>query len=220
MRTLPAVLVLLLVSLACGPAAEEPPPPPQRVENAALGLAIQNLPAAFTVAVNESSEEGGRLELAGPGGGRLDFLNGEIETSINLVQAARDHEASCVARPGGELKQRTEMQSPEFGLVYFSRGRYESEPAKPSEPSPGIDPPASEAVLEEEAVLLLIHPWQDRMLTVRYLYSVTEATTPEELRVRFEDELFDVFSELEGLPAPGVPASDAVSSRGGEDASE
>lgn len=174
---------------ASEPGSEAVEAPPERVENPELGLAIKDLPEELEVGMNE----GETLALSAPGGGTIQLLNGELENSINLVQAAKDHQAAMESKPGGEIRQRNEMMSADFGTTYFSRGRYESETGG----------------LEEEAVLLLIHPRGDRPLTVRYVYPVTAETTDEEIKARIEGHLFETLFQLEGLPVPGAePASE------------
>ncbi len=187
-RRIPVFLVVLIavvVLAACQSEPEAPaePPPGPRVENADVGLAVAALPASLEVLKNDT--EG--LELGSvDGAGRLVFVLGELESSINLVAAARDHEASFAERPEGVFKQRTEMMSVTLGTTYLSRGQYRNEAG----------------VMEEESVLLAIHPWGDRMLTVRYVYPVGE-----DAKERLQEHLFAVFGELEAMAAPAEEAA-------------
>jgi len=186
LRKTSVLLALFAALAACQQEPEAPPEPPPapRVENAGLGVAIASLPPAFEVAKNDS--EG--LELRSvDGAGRLSFVLGPVESSINLVAAARDHEASFAERPDGAFKQRTEMMSMTLGTTYLSRGQYRNEAGQ----------------MEEESVLLAIHPWGDRMLTVRYVYPVGE-----DAKERLENGLFAVFTELEAVAAPGGEGSE------------
>lgn len=183
-RKILTLLALFAVLAACQKEPEAPPEPPAgpRVENADLGLAIASLPAAFEVAKNDS--EG--LELRSVDGtGHVTFVLGPVENSINLVAAAREHEESFAERPEGVFKQRTEMMSTTLGTTYLSRGQYRNEAG----------------VMEEEAVLLAIHPRGDRMLTVRYVYPVGE-----DAKERLQDQLFVLFSEIEAIDAPAAAA--------------
>lgn len=185
-RKILTLLAVFAVLAACQKEPEAPtePPPGPRVENADLGLAIASLPAAFEVSKNDS--EG--LELTSVDGtGHLTFVLGPVENSINLVAAAQEHEASFAERPDGVFKQRTEMMSMTLGTTYLSRGQYRNEAGE----------------MEEESVLLTIHPRGDRMLTVRYVYPVGE-----DAKERLEDGLFAVFNELEGVAAPAEGTED------------
>lgn len=186
-----AACILLLSAFVLGGCQKEPepppPPPPERVENASLGVAVAALPAGLKVAANED----GKLELATEDGtGKVWFMLGEIQNSINLVRAAEEHAASFGELPNGEHKRRVEMAHGDFGVVYLSGGRFDGE-----------------AGPEEESVLMLIHPWGDRMLWVRYEYP---EGTKEEIQARLENHLFEVLNELEGLPFPDAAPADAA----------
>ncbi len=154
---------------------------PERIENPQLGIAIAALPAPFQVAVNE----GTTLELVA-GEGRLSIIAGAAQVAgINLVQAVWDHKASIVDRPGGEYKGQQELGT-QFGTAFYSRGRYQGD--------------AGEV---EETVILVIHPWGDRRLDLRYRYPATDDS-----KERIQEQLFAVLERLRGLPRPALPAAE------------
>lgn len=186
MRRSKAVLPLFLLLpwtlaiAACQPAAEtEPPAPPvKRVENAALGLVISNLPAQLEVETNEG--EVLHLVPADPArGGLLQVIvDPEEKGGINLVQACKDHQAEIEAR-GGTYNGQRELGW-QYGVAFYSRGTYEID----GQPT-------------EETSIFVLHPTRDQRL--RLVYAYPAGGTPEETRQRLEDDLFGILGELEPL---------------------
>ena len=180
------VAVLVACKPSAPPAAEEPAAA-SRVEYPDLGLAIANVPEIFRI--SNADDSGIELELV-EGEGVLRITPGEVERSINLVQAVKDHQADILARPGGDYKGGNELVLVEFpGAAYYSRGRFEGE-AGPT----------------EETVMFLIHPWKDRQVRVTYIYPAGDDSS-----ARLQDQLFALVQELEGMP---VPEADAEPSEG------
>lgn len=190
MRSLPAVLALCcLLAAACGgrqPAA----PVEEAVVNEALGLRLAPLPSDFEVAVNRQSD----LELAPAADGvegRVTFLVGEEETGINLVAAVKRHQQWIEEQPEASYQGGQELMTP-HGTAFYSRGRFLL----------GLDP-------IEETVVLLKHPTQSRLLTIRYRYP---AAADSSVRVQ---QLLDLVGALEGLPTgteqpqPSGPSDEA-----------
>ncbi len=191
MRSIPAFLLplTLLLIVACGGAGPEPAPVEEpvgeRVENPSLGVVIGALPPSLQVLTNEE----GRLELKPKdGNGTLQVVVDPPETGgINLVAAHREHKEAIEAK-GGSYKGRLELGSP-FGTTFLSRGVY-SEEGRGS---------------VEEAIIFVIHPWQDRRLSLVYRYPAPgpEVEDPNAYsKALLEGNLFELLGEMEGLPAP------------------
>jgi len=179
------LLGLLLASVACQPAAEpEPPPPLRRVENAALGLVIGNLPESLEVTVNEDDVlQLVPTDLAREGQLTV-VLDPEERGGINLVQACRDHQAEIEER-GGTYSGQRELGW-QYGTAFYSRGTYQIDGAP-----------------IEETSVFVIHPTRDRRL--RLVYSYPAGGSPEDTGRRLEEDLFGVLGEIE--PLQETPAS-------------
>ena len=167
-----ALLVMTTIALSC--AAPEPPPPPEptRIENAELGVILGGLPDSLAVAVNE----GATLELAPADElteGSLTFEVGPQQIGVNLVAAVQEHQAGIEAMPEGQYQGAQEL-SADFGVAFYSRGRF-----------------VADGAATEETIVVLIHPTGDRMLTLRYRYP---AANDSAARV---EELIEVLSYLE-----------------------
>jgi len=178
-RKLVGSVLVALVGMSVGGCQNEAPVevPAQRVENPELGIAIVALPAPFQVAVNEGST----LELVA-GEGRLSIIAGEAQVAgVNLVQAVWDHKASILERPQGEYKGQQELGT-HLGTAFYSRGRYQGD-----------------AGVVEETVILVIHPWGDRRLDLRFRYPATDDS-----QERIGKQLFAVLEALEGVAQPAV----------------
>lgn len=178
-----AGLAVLATLAACGGAPEEaaaPEAPPERVENAALGVAIADLSPLFVVARNEGQELVLEPRLEGaPIPGRLEVLAAEPGSSVNLVAAVQDHAAGFESRPDGEFRGQRELGSP-LGTAFYSRGRYRDETDGPT----------------EETVIFVLHPDGQRILSLRYRYPAGEDST-ERLQ-----SMFEVLGELEPSAPP------------------
>lgn len=181
---LPILCAVLLIGVAgCGGEAPEPAAAPaERVENPQVGVAIAGLTDEhFTVVAND----GDRLELApvGDAPGRVTIVAGPPESGgINLVAAVQAHKAEILERPDGDYSGSLEYASP-LGTTFASRGRYTS----------------GAGFTEEERVILMVHPWGDRVLKVYYHYPAGEDS-----QARLDALMEAVVGELEGLPAPGA----------------
>jgi len=182
-----SILASIAIGLAAGCQSPAPPEPAaQRIENAALGIAVAAVPEGLEVAVND----GERLELVPAG----DAATGRIEVScgapslggVNLVAAVQEHEAEIRAREGGEYRGQRELAGP-LGTAFYSRGVY-----------PGAAGPT------EETVLFAIHPDGDRVLRLTYRYPAA-ADSGERV-----GQLLALLAELEPLApaAESAPAND------------
>ncbi|MEM1202779.1 MAG: hypothetical protein AAGN66_06075 [Acidobacteriota bacterium] len=188
-RWLPLAVAVLLVGLAgCAekaPPPSEPEPEPVRVENAGVGVALASLPAFFRVDVNE----GDRFVLvpADPQvAGELTIVAQDPQTAgINLLAAVEEHKAQLGEAADGEFKGQRELNGP-LGTAFYSRGRYTAE----------------DGTATEEIKVFLIHPWGDRRLDLSYVYPAGDDTAQ-----RLQDQLFEVFGELEPLEVPGEDAA-------------
>ena len=179
---LAAAIAIMAAGLgACEKKVEEPPAPPAvRVENPMAGVAIASLSDFILV-----DGDGPTIELvpAGEGAtGTVSVIAGEAETGgINLVAAVKQHEAEINARPDGDYKGQGEYVSP-LGTTFASRGRY-----------------TEDGSTVEERVILMVHPWGDRVLRVVYRYPAGDDT-----QARLDALMNGVVGELEGLPMPGT----------------
>jgi hypothetical protein len=189
MRVLVTILGLstMLAAVACQNRQQEAPPANVSVTNEALGLRLASLPPEFALAVNQGRD----LELVPANqdvSGLVTFDVGEEEHGINLIAAVKRHQRQIEEQPEADYMGGQELKTP-FGTAFYSRGRFLS----------GVDE-------VEETVILLKHPTEDRLLTIRYRYP---AGTDSSVRVQ---QLLDVLGELEGLGAPppdeGTPSGE------------
>ncbi len=169
-RVVTAVTMLAACSLA--------PPPDPGVVNAELRIRLANVPEGFEVAINQ----GAVLELSpigGIAGGSVLFAVGPEETGINLVAAVKEHQARIESLPGGEYQGAQELQGP-LGTAFYSRGRFQGDDG-----------------LEEETVILSLHPSQSRLLEIIYDYPAGDDSAA---RVK---ELIGVLAEVEPTKPEG-----------------
>ena len=165
--------------VACGPTTEPEPEPVkgERVENAALGMAIAELPAFFKVASNEGTV----IELVPVDPqvvGTLRVQESPAESGgINLVAAIERHKADIQGRPDGVFKGQRELGS-QLGTAFYSRGLF-----------------TDQGQTMEETMIFIVHPKGDRELQMVYTYPAGEDS-----KERLMDQLFGVLSELEALP--------------------
>lgn len=155
-----ALALLALVGLAaCGRPAPETAAPPTRVENAALGVRLTQLPEGFAVAVNRDE----RLVLDAPAGVVLGTasiaLRPTASSSVNLVAEARAFGEAAAAAEGGKFFGGNELVTP-FGPAYTVRALVDR------------------GMVEERAVYLLHPDGSGRLLvlTLRYPPGDDEAT--------------------------------------------
>ena len=183
MRALVPTVALAAMLIASACADREPAAPADRsVTNPELGLRLTALPDEFVVAVNQ----GGELELEpaeGSVGGRLTFEVGGKEHGINLVAAVNRHRRQIEEQPEAEYQGGQELVTP-HGTAFYSRGRFLA----------GLEP-------TEETVVLLKHPAESRLLTIRYRYP---AGADSSVRVQ---QLLDILGVLEGV-GPADAASE------------
>ena len=180
---LAALLVLGLT--ACQPPQESQPetaaeePTGERVENATVGIALGALPAFFELTSNDDTIELAPAAAEDPA--RLTVKAGPAEVGgINLVAAVEEHKADLAARPDGVFKGQRELSTP-LGTAFYSRGQY-----------------TGETGTEEETVIFLVHPWQDRNLQLVYRYPAGEDSA-----ARIQEQLFAVLEQLEVLATSG-----------------
>ena len=184
--------------LTAGCAREEAAPPePVRVENAALGIAL-DIPGDAPVEVEDASGETIRLARAAEGEvgpGTLVFATGPPpEYGPNLVEAVKEREAELEGLPDGEFYGQLELGS-QLGPAYATRGRFTDE--------------SGEKV--EETRIYVVHPTQrDQLMWLTYRY----VPSPGDTEARRAQAL-DAFGWIEPLAAAGeappeeVPAADA-----------
>ena len=169
LRPLTCILAVVLAALSCSRA-----PVDTSVTNEALGLHFASVPEGFDVVTNEGS----MLELAPSGEdstGRMRFIVGPEQHSINLVASLQADRARLEAMPQGDYKGGQELQGPS-GPAFYSRGRYETDGAT-----------------VEETRIFSIHPSSMRLLTLSYTYP---AGADSAQRVT---ELIGVFAEVEAI---------------------
>ena len=184
-RSIPWFFVITLLLGACGQGSEPEVAAPAavRVENPQVGVVIGNLPAFFKVDVNQDDQLA-LVPAAAEGTGRLTISADPAETSgINLVAAVEEHKVDINGRDDGTYKGQREIGS-HLGTAFYSRGHF-----------------SQDGGIKEETVIFLIHPWGDRKLRLTYVYPAGDDS-----RERLEEQLFEVFGEIEGLPAPGAEA--------------
>lgn len=170
-------LALAATVVHCGKAPELEITEPERVENADLGIAIADLPDAFSVI----GASGPTLELEATGeagSGRAVLAAGPEETfGINLVEAVKERKAIFEEAPGGQYFGNRELGTPN-GTAFTARGAYDGESGP-----------------VEETWVYTIHPTANRLLTITYTYPTGEA----EVRV---NQLLLLLGEIEGLAEP------------------
>jgi hypothetical protein len=166
------VLALAVSALSCAEPPPPPPPPDTSVENVDLGIALASVPEGLETAVNEGSS----LELrpAAEGvEGLVWFVVSPDLHAVNLVAAVQSHQTEIESLPDGEYKGSQELKG-DFGVAFYSRGRFVE----------------TEATVEE-TVLFLIHPASSRQLEIHYRYPAADDSAA---RV---EQLIEVLAELE-----------------------
>ncbi len=151
------ITITLFVLGACaGTAPEAVDASAERVESAALGLAIEALPANFDLA--EQTDEAIVLQPVGVPG-LLEVTVGPVVGSVDLIDELNAHSESIRARDEGDYQGQNELVGP-LGSMYLSRGRYTDDAG---------------AKVEEYKVIAL-HPAGDRPFFLTYRYPVGEDT--------------------------------------------
>jgi hypothetical protein len=174
-------LAALALALACGPskpAGEAAAPSTAsgpRTENAALGIALAAVPAAFRVEVNSGADL--RLARADGAPGTLHFEVTPVAGGVNLIEALKAHKDEVLARPGGDYKGQIELRSP-LGTTFASRGRF-----------------GAEGSTTEEFRVFAVHPSGGMLLTMVYSYPAGDDTAAR------RDELLAVLAEIEPATA-------------------
>lgn len=174
----PALGLLAAALLAsCGAREETAGPAAQRVENAALQLAVASVPEPFVVAENSGATL--RFSTTHETGGELVIEVGEPEYGLNLQAEVVQRGDAFRAMPGGEYNGSRELGTP-YGPAYYSRGSYDAEGGR-----------------EEQTWIFGLHPaGGSRLLTLIYTYPAGEGQT----RV---NELLGLVGEIEALaPSP------------------
>lgn len=170
-------LLFLALAAAIVHCAKAPAPEiskPERVENADMGIAIAELPDAFSV-VNASGPTIELVAAGESGSGKAVIAAGPDETfGINLVDAVRERKALFEGAPGGEYFGNRELGTPN-GTAFTARGAYDGESGP-----------------VEETWVYTIHPTANRLLTITYTYPQGES----EERV---NQLLLLLGEIEGL---------------------
>ena len=166
--------LVVVVMIGCS----QPPPPPEPapnpgVENSELGIKLRSVPDGLETTINEGSI----LELRPTGDaetGTIWFHVGPDQHAVNLVATVEDHQAYIQSLSDGEYLGRQEL-SGDFGVAFYSRGRFTDNEAA-----------------AEETVLFLLHPAAgNRLLEIHYRYP---AGTDSAARV---EKLIEVLAELE-----------------------
>lgn len=185
---LSVAFVAMALLTACQQQEAEAPveAPPERVENAALAVAIADLPSLFQVQTND----GAVLDLVPSDPaleGVLSVATHTPETAgINLVAAVERHKADIESRVDGAFKGQRELGTP-MGTAFYSRGHF-----------------TADGRAMEETAVFMIHPAGDRELHLVYVYPAGDDTAS-----RLQDQLFEVLGEIEGLAVAETPAADA-----------
>jgi len=180
-----AVLVSALALAGCGrpqPAAVEPPSPAP-IDHSGLGLRLTELPQGVTEFGRDDDRWSFAAVLAGVEGAITITVTPRRIGSINLVEQAKEFGAAAAAAPGGKFFGGNEMVTP-TGPAFAARALVDG------------------GAVEERRVFLL-HPADgDRLLTLALRYP---PSTSEVARDRFQ-QLIDLLSALEPVPAPGASA--------------
>lgn len=191
-----SALALAFGAAGCRPAEPEPEVAPagERVENAAAGVAIAVLPPVLRLVAIDGERI--VLGLSDPEAvGEIVVTPGEPQVGgINLVAAVESHKQEILERPGGDYKGQRELGS-QLGTAFYSRGRY-----LVSEDS---------GALEEETVVFLVHPWNDRTLQLIYRYPAGEDSSE-----RIQDHLFALLAEIEPLATEDPLATEGTADGG------
>ena len=193
---LAAALGASVLAAGCG-GEEAASAEPTRVENAALGIALE-IPGDAPVEVEDASGETIRLARAAEdeiGPGTLVFESGPPpEYGPNLVEAVKEREAELEGLPDGEFFGQLELGS-QLGPAYATRGRFTDETGQKV----------------EETRIYTVHPSErDRLLWLTYRY----VPSPGDTEARRAQAL-DAFGWIEPLAAAGeappeeVPAAEA-----------
>ncbi len=189
-RLLPAALALASLAAwsGCGPhppqAGEEAAATGPRAENPALGIALEQVPAGFEVARNEGAD----LVLARTAPddeGRLSILAAPPQTAgVNLANQVWKEKARIEALPDGKFQGQNELGGSSLGTVYTCRGRYTNEQGQAM----------------EDYRAFAVHPTQNRLLTLDYLYPAPAPGTPPNDRL---EQLMLVLEQVKGLGGGG-----------------
>ena len=163
------VLIALSVVACAGPPA---PPPDAAVENLDLGIRLAAVPDGLLVTDNQGTSL--QLKPAGENvEGVLWFAVGPEQAGVNLVEAVKAHQERIEGLPEGDYKGAQELQGP-LGTAFYSRGRF-----------------LEREVVEEETVILTIHPSGNRLLSISYRYPAGKDSAK---RV---EQVIDVLSYME-----------------------
>jgi hypothetical protein len=185
MKRRTAVLVSVLALAACGrpqPAAVAPPSAAP-LDHPGLGLRLTALPQGVTESGRGDDRWSFAAAFAGVEGAITITVTPRRIGSINLVEQAKEFGAAAAAAPGGKFFGGNEMVTP-TGPAFAARALVDG------------------GAVEERRVFLL-HPADgDRLLTLALRYP---PSTSEVARDRFQ-QLIDLLSALEPLPAPGASA--------------
>jgi hypothetical protein len=184
-----AGLVSALTLAACGrpEAAAVSPAAPAPIEHAELGLRLTGLPAGLVESGRDADGWSFAAALAGVDGTVAITVTPRRIGSINLVEEAKEFGAAAAAAPGGKFFGGNELVTP-TGPAYAARALVDG------------------GAVEERRIFLL-HPADDDLLvTLALRYP---PSTPEVARDRFQ-QLIDLLSALEALPAPGAAAPAAA----------
>ena len=169
-------------ALAClGIGACQSPEPqtatPVRVENAALNIAIADVPEPFVLETNQDTT----LRFTAPGvegNGLLRIEVGPLSSSpINLVEEVKARRTAFEETTGGRYFGNRELATP-HGPAYTARGAIES----------------SDGVVEE-IWIYTIHPAEYRLLTFVYRYPSAEDSADRAA------QLMSILGEVESVEA-------------------
>lgn len=159
---------------------------PERVENAALGIAIADLPEPFVLETNQGST----LRFTTPGGERDGLLWLEVGPpaggAINLVEEVKARKAIFEETEGGRYFGNRELATP-HGPAYTARGAFEK----------------SDGVIEE-IWIYTVHPAEYRLLTLVYRYPSGEDSAERAAQV------MSILGEVESVGASSAEEADAI----------
>lgn len=154
------VLFLGTLQVAISGCAATPDPEPELpspVTNTALNLTFGDLPEGFEVESNRSDE----LRLVSTTEGREGAMWVEVsersDYGIDLVKIVNAQKANYEEREAGEYSGARQLMTPS-GEGYYVRGRYHD----------------SEQRLVEETRVYLVHPSENRLVALHYLYPAAD----------------------------------------------
>lgn len=191
-RLTPPLLLAIAAAAGCGPQREATttaiePTGAERVENAALGIALVGPQAAgFDVVANEGETLAlVRHATAEEAEATLTYEASPPQMAgINLVDAVNQQKAAIEAHPDGRFFGQIQLMS-QLGNAYSTRGRY-----------------AGAGGETEEIRIFAVHPAGDRLLSLTYRYRPAGGETGSKAR---SEQAMAALGLIEPLAAAAPP---------------